>query len=322
MTAGAGSALGVDVGGTKILGVRLGPDGTVAAEIRRPTPALSGGRPSASDLADAVAAVAAEVGAGAPEAPLGLGVPGMVDRSGTLVFSPHLPAASGARLGPMVAERLGGRAVAVENDANCAAVAEQHLGAAAGADPVLVVTLGTGIGGGLLSGGRLVTGARGFAGEIGHLTIDPDGPPCPCGRRGCWERFASGSGLALLAARAAAEGRLSLPHAVTSIASPRPEEVAAAAARGDSGAREVVDELGWWVAVGLANLVAVLDPSRVVIGGGLSDLGELLLAPVRRALDQQVEGGRRRPAVEVVGAALGERASAVGAALVARGGVA
>ena len=135
-----------------------------------------------------------------------------------------------------------------------------------------MVTLGTGIGGGLLQGGTLLTGAHGFAGELGHMVVDPSGPPCPCGRRGCWERFASGGGLGRLAREAAQAGQL--PEVVALAGGDpeavRGEHVTAAARAGDPGALAVIGQLGWWVALGLANLVAVVDPSMVVLGGGLA----------------------------------------------------
>ncbi|MGH9088041.1 MAG: ROK family protein, partial [Acidimicrobiales bacterium] len=254
---------------------------------------------------------------------IGVGVPGMVDRrSGVLRFSPNLPGAVGADMGGLLAERLPGATIRVDNDANCAAVAELRLGAARGADEALVVTLGTGIGGGVVSGGRVLAGAFGFAGEVGHVVVDPAGTPCPCGRRGCWERYASGAGLGRLAREAAFAGRL---HDAVALAGGDPElvrgeHVTRAAAAGDPGALGVLDDLGWWVAMGLANLAAVLDPQVVVVGGGLAGVGELLLGPTRRAFAELVEGGRARPAIGVVPATFGERAGAVGAALLARDG--
>ena len=182
----------------------------------------------------------------------------------------------------------------VENDANCAAVAEHPLRARPEVPTTRVlVTLGTGIGGGLVVGGRVARRSHGFAGEIGHMVVDPTGPPCPCGQRGCWERYASGGGLGRLAREAADAGRL--PDVVGSAGGDpetvRGEDVTGPPLGGDPGALAVLEELGWWVALGLANLAAVLDPDRIVLGGGLVGAGELLLdadpAGLRRA-------GRRR----------------------------
>ncbi|MGH9093428.1 MAG: ROK family protein [Acidimicrobiales bacterium] len=332
---GAGFAVGVDIGGTKVLGVAVDPGDRVVAEARVATP-HSAADPADADrgevggeVADAVVQVVGRLRqaiaqAGGPTAPppVGVGAPGMLDRRGVLCFSPNLPGAAGADVRQLVGARLPGVPLAVENDANCAAVAEHRRGAAAGAEHALVVTLGTGIGGGLVSGGRVLVGAHGFAGEIGHMLVDPSGPPCPCGRRGCWERYASGGGLGRLAREAAYAGRL---HDVVALAGGDPElvrgeHVTRAALQGEPGALRVLDELGWWVALGLANLTAVLDPDRVVLGGGLVEAGDVLLGPTRRAFGHLVEGAAARPPVEIVPASLGERAGAAGAAMVARDG--
>jgi len=337
---GPAVALGVDIGGTKVLGVAVDGADRVVAEARVPTPHAAVERPrehgagttgeTGAEVADAVARVVATLGAevGAPgggsggSPPVGVGVPGMLDRRGVLAFSPNLQRAAGANFRSLLTARLPHAPLVVENDANCAAKAEFVLGAARGADDVVMVTLGTGIGGGLISGGKVLTGAYGFAGEIGHMLVDPSGPPCPCGRRGCWERYASGGGLGRLAREAAVAGRLA---EVVALAGDDPElvrgeHVTRAALDGEPGALAVMDELGWWVALGLANLTAVLDPARIVLGGGLVEAGEILLAPTRRAFKDLVEGASARPGVEIVAAALGERAGAVGAALAARAG--
>ena len=340
---GPSIALGIDIGGTKVLGVAIDRDDRVVAEARVATPhgAIDPDRPSpppvGADVAEAVADVAAalrqSVGGSAAVGwpadewpaekwPVGAGAPGLVDRDGVLRFSPNLPGAAGADVRRLLADRLPGTALVVENDANCAALAEHRLGAARGADHALVVTLGTGIGAGLVVGGRLVRGRSGFAGEAGHMIVDPTGPPCPCGQRGCWERYASGGGLGRLAREAAYAGRL--PDVVGSAGGDpervRGEDVTRAALDGDAGALAVMDDLGWWVALGLANLTALFDPDRIVLGGGLVGAGELLLAPTWRAFADLVEGGDARPAVPIVPAAFGERAGAIGAALAARAG--
>jgi glucokinase len=148
------------------------------------------------------------------------------------------------------------------------------------------------------------------------MIVDPDGPPCPCGQRGCWERFASGSGLGRLGREAAAAGAATRIVALAGgdPASVRGEHVTAAAAEGDAEAAAVVVRFGWWVALGLANLANVFDPQAFVLGGGLVEVGELLLAPVRTAFAQLVTGGAHRPRVDIVPATLGEHAGAIGAA--------
>ena len=327
--------LGVDIGGTKVLGVALDGADTVAAEARALTPheLLSpvGRRDLGADVADAVTEVVGDLrarvsgrarsrDASSSAVPVGVGAPGMVDRAGVLRFAPNLPGATGADVEGLLRARLPHTELVVHNDANLAALAEHRLGAARGFEDVLMVTLGTGIGGGLIAGGRVATGANGFAGEIGHMVVDPSGPPCPCGRRGCWERYASGGGLGRLAREAAYAGRL--PE-VVELAGGDPEDVRGehvtrAARVGDPGAKGVLDELGWWVAMGLANLTAAVDPSRIVVGGGLAHAGDILLEPTRRAFADLVEGGGRRPTIDIVPAVLGERAGAIGAALAAR----
>ena len=222
----------------------------------------------------------------------------------------------------LMGDQLPGRALLIENDANFAVLAEQRLGAARGHDHVVMVTLGTGIGGGLMIGGRVQVGSAGFAGEIGHMVVDPNGPPCPCGRRGCWERFASGAGLGVLAREAALAGRLSevVRLAGGDPESVRGEDVSAAAAAGDPAAQQVIRQVGWWIGFGLANLAAVLDPGCFVLGGGVIQAGDLLIQSARVTFAELVEGGDRRPGILIVAAAFGERAGAVGGALAVREG--
>lgn len=304
--------IGLDVGGTKVLGVAVDPGAPakVLAEHRVPTP--EGGDGLVDTLVEVVAALDLEHPPGA----VGVGVPGLVDRDGTLHMGPHLRHLHDIPLARLLRERTG-LACFVDNDANCHALAERAAGAAAGADEALVVTLGTGIGAGILTGGHLLQGAFGFAGEPGHMIVDPNGPPCPCGKRGCWERFASGSGLGRLARDAAHGGRLDAaldlaggdPEAV------RGEHVTAAARSGDAGSSAVLAELAHWIALGLANLANILDPAVIVIGGGLVEAADLLLPEVRTRFEDLVLAGDRRPAVQIVPAALGERAGAIGAAL-------
>jgi glucokinase len=328
-------ALGVDIGGTKVLGVALDPANRVVAESRVPTPtALTPGARPGEAVADAIADVVEQLEAslGLDDAisvtetsearAVGVGAPGMLDRDGRLRFSPNLPQGHGVDWKILMGERLPGRAVVIENDANLAALAEHRLGAARGYRHVVVVTLGTGIGGGLIIDGEVQVGAHGFAGEIGHMVVDPVGPPCPCGRRGCWERYASGGGLGLLAREAALAGKLPGVVALSGgdPESVRGEHVTAAALAGDPDARRVVEEVGWWVGFGLANLACVVDPECFVLGGGLVGAGDLLIEAARRAFAELVEGGATRPETAIVAAALGERAGAVGAALAARAG--
>jgi glucokinase len=316
----ASITVGVDVGGTKCLAVAL--DGTTLLdEAQVPTPV------GAEALLDAMAAVALDVaagaGGGARPVAVGVGAAGLVDRAGVLRFAPNLRGVDGLAVRAELVRRLG-LPVVVDNDATCAAWAERQMGAAVGMDDVVVVNLGTGIGGGIVAGGRLARGANGFAGEVGHMVVVKDGPPCPCGKRGCWERFASGSGLGRLAREAAEAGRAG---AVLDLAGGDPEavrgeHVSAAARAGDADACRVLGELGWWVALGLANLANILDPEAFVVGGGLATLGDLLFDPIRAAFATLLEGAAFRPVIPILPATLGPRAGAIGAACLAAESVA
>ncbi|MGH9184559.1 MAG: ROK family protein [Acidimicrobiales bacterium] len=294
---------GVDVGGTKILGVTL--DGV---EVRVPTPA-------GAAILDAIVAVAGRLG---PVDGVGVGLAGLVERSGVFRVGPNLPGLVDTPVAGLLSDRLG-VAVTVANDATCATWAEHQRGAARGTSDALALTLGTGIGAGIVAGGALQQGAHGFAGEPGHMVVDPGGRLCPCGRRGCWERYASGSGLGWLAREAAVGGQ---GAALVALAGGDPEavrgeHVTAAASNGDPEALDVFRRFAWWVALGIANLVNLLDPEVVVVGGGLVEAGDMLLDPVRTAYRDLVMAGDRRPAVPIVPAELGERAGAIGAALLA-----
>jgi glucokinase len=320
--AGASSRLvaGIDVGGTKIFGRVLDPEdprrGLV--DVRVDTPRGAGA--IAAALVDVVTDLRERmVSSGQGDlAGVGVGIAGLVDREGILRFAPNLPGVVGFDVGRPLAAATD-LVVAVDNDANCATLAENRVGAGMGAFDLVLVTLGTGIGGGVIAGGELQRGAAGFAGEPGHMVVDPNGPPCPCGRRGCWERYASGSGLGRLARDAAYAGRA---EAVVALAGGDPEDVrgehvTTAAADGDADAIAVLRDFAWWVALGVSNLENLLDPEVVVIGGGLAEAGELLLAPTREAYATLVLGYEHRPPVRIVGAELGAEAGAIGAGLLA-----
>jgi glucokinase len=303
---GARRLAGVDVGGTKCLGVVVEHD-EVVADVRLPTPS------GHAAIADAIAEVASQL---APYDSLGVGVPGLVTRAGVLRAAPNLSAVAEFDVAGMVAARVGGD-VAVDNDATCATVAEWRLGAGRGSDHVVLVTLGTGIGGGIVASGRLLRGHNGFAGEFGHLVVDPTGPPCVCGRRGCWERYASGAGLARLARDVAEVGQA---RRVLELAGGDPERVRGehvqqAAREGDPEALGVVDAFGRWVALGLVNLTNALDPERFVLGGGLAAGADLYLEPIERWFGHLLYSPDLRPHPHVAFARFGEHAGAVGAAL-------
>ncbi len=330
--------IGIDMGGTKVLGLAVDDEGVVLAEVRvaspggRVGPAQAGAGDSdhgddgeRSDVVIEVLATVAEQlcqQVDAEVSSVGVGAPGLVDNTGVLRYAPNLPRGTGLDIAGGLAARLGGMRTVVDNDATCATVAEWAFGAAVGVTDAVMVTLGTGIGGGVIAGGHVVRGASGFGGEIGHMVVDPNGPPCPCGKRGCWERFASGSGLGRLAREAAHAGRLDevVGLAGGDAESVRGEHVLMAAKKGDAGALAVLGELGWWLALGLSNLALALDPAVMVYGGGLVETVTLVLNEVRTAFDELLEGHAYRPEVQILPALLGERAGAMGAALVARAG--
>jgi glucokinase len=305
---------GVDIGGTKLLAVAATVKGEIVAERREPTAA----GPDA--ILAAIGAVVADLIAAEPDiAAVGVGLPGLVDLNGSVAYAPNLP----GFVGVPARERLAAACpvpVVVDNDANVAALGEVLHGAGRGHREVLVVTLGTGIGGGLVIDGVVHRGGRGFAGEIGHFTVDPDGPPCACGAQGHWESIASGSALGRRArewaARGAAPAVLALANgAVEKVTG---HEVRLAAVAGESDALAILADHARAVALGLGGLINILDPEVVVISGGLIDLGDLLLAPLRAALPDYVEAAALRPIPPVLAAALGEQAGAVGAAALAR----
>ncbi|MDQ6798642.1 MAG: ROK family protein [Actinomycetota bacterium] len=311
------ASCGIDLGGTKCLGVIL-DGGEVVAQTRVPTPR------GTDAVVDALVGVVDALGGPSALDAVGVGAPGLVDRTGALQVAPNLAVDPGLELRSVLEDRLG-LAVVVDNDATCAAWGERELGAARGFDDVILVTQGTGIGGGIIVGGRVHRGANGFAGEIGHMVVDPQGPPCPCGQRGCWERFASGSGLGRLGREAAARpgtgtgaGRM-VELAGGEVEAIRGEHVTAALGEGDTQAAEVMERFAWWTALGLANLANIFDPQVFVLGGGLAMAGEAFLAPTRAAFHDLLMGADWRPAARIVAPELGHRAGAIGAAGLAAG---
>lgn len=294
--------VGIDIGGTKVLAGVLDESGGVLGTARTDTP------PDADVAAveDALDLVLGELAGARPVAAVGLAAAGFTDAAGSRIrFAPHLPWRDDDVRDRL--QRRWGVPVALENDATAAGVAESRLGAGAGVASMLLVTVGTGIGGAVVLGGQVWRGASGMAGEFGHMQALPDGRPCPCGLQGCWEQYASGRALAR-AARAAGwqpgdRGDVALTED---------------ARAGDPAALAAFDEVGTWLGTGLAGLVAAFDPALVVVGGGVSSAGELLLSPTRRALESHLVGGRYRSAPPVEVAALGAEAGLVGAGLLAR----
>ena len=309
-------AAGFDVGGTNIRAEVIGSAALPATVTRRRI------RPPSMDgIVDAICEMVGAIEDEYPHgvAAVGVGCAGLVNRSGSVATSPNIPAIRDFPLRAMLAERLG-RPVAVDNDATAALRAEMACGAAAGVANALLATFGTGIGAALALDGEIRRGADGLAGEAGHMIVAPGGPECLCGRRGCWEQLASGEALGRAARDAARAGKApALAERVGGrLADIRGEHVGELAAAGDPVARRLLSEFAGWVALGLNNLILLLSPEVVVLGGGLSELGEVLLAPVRDALEEVYLEHRQRTPVGLRVAQYGDRAGAIGAALLAR----
>ncbi len=286
-----GLAVGIDVGGTKIAAGVVDQHGHVLASRRTATPS-----DSSDELVEAVVGLVESLRTDHAVEAVGLSVAAFVDRDrARVVTAPNL-AWRDVPLRDLVSSRTGLPAV-VENDGNAAAWGERTFGAGRGVDDLLLVAVGTGVGGGIVLGGELRRGGHGMAAEIGHVTLVTDGRPCGCGRRGCLEQYASGSAL-VAAAPPDTDGPM----------------LAEQAQSGDAGAVRLFEELGTHLGVGLASLVAVLDPEVIVLGGGVAEVGDLLLTPVRTALLAELPGGPERPAPRLVPALLGNTAGLVGAA--------
>ena len=311
-------AIGVDIGGTKVAAGVVDSQGQVLARARRLTPSRD---PKAVE--NTIVEVVEELRASHEIAAVGVGAAGFVDADRSRgLFAPHL-AWRNEPLRAAVAEAVA-LPVVVENDANAAAWAEWRFGAGRGETHLVCVTLGTGIGGGIVLDGRVQRGKHGMAGEFGHMIVVPEGQRCECGNRGCLEQYASGNVLG----REARE----LARAGSPVAVPMMERVGGdidalvgpviteAARDGDPLAIELFEEVGRWLGVGLANLAAALDPGMFVIGGGVSDAGELLLRPARDSFRRVLTGRGFRPEPRIVRAALGPEAGLVGAADLARVG--
>jgi glucokinase len=308
--------IGLDIGGTKIAAGLVSEDGELLAKVRRETPATD-----PEEIEDAAAdAVAELVAAHAVEA-VGVAAAGFVDASrSTIVFAPNLA----WREQPMRAdlEARTGLPVVVENDANAAAWGEFRHGAGREVEDMVLVTVGTGLGGGVVIGGRLLRGAAGFAAELGHVRVVPDGHRCGCGNRGCWEQYASGRAL-VREARELARSDTPMAARLLELAGGDADaiegpHVTQAAEEGDPAAVELLADLGRWLGEGIASIVAVLDPSMVVVGGGVSEAGDLLLEPARAAFRRQLTARGHRPEPEIRLATLGNDAGMIGAADLAR----
>lgn len=312
------ATIGVDLGGTHVRVAVVDRDGTIVDERR-------GDAPHGGDaVLEAVVTLVAGIRADHPDTgAVGVGVAALVDFDGTARYAPNIAGLRNTPIQQALAARLD-VPVVVDNDANVAAWGEVMHGAAHGAGNALLITLGTGIGGGIILDGQVLRGAAGFAGEVGHFQIDPDGPQCACGERGHWEAYASGTALGRQGRDAARSGSAPnvLARAGGDVESVTGVHVGDAARDGALDALGILRTYGDYVAIGLAGLANILDPEVIVISGGLVDLGEVLLDPMRESFGRRIEGQDYRPEIPVVPAALGSDAGVVGAAARARGLVA
>ncbi|MGC5583639.1 ROK family glucokinase [Ornithinimicrobium sp. W1665] len=312
-----GICVGVDIGGTKIAASAVDQDGRVLHRARRETPAQDPdliARAVADVTEELQRAVAAD---GNRVSALGAACAGFIDKAGeTVVFAPNLA----WRDEPLKArlEELVGLPVVIENDANAAAWGEFRFGAARDVDDTVLLTLGTGVGGGIIVDSVLMRGAHGMGAEVGHMRVVPDGHRCGCGNKGCFEVYASGSALVREARALVAGGS---PHAGTlsdrcggDPATLTGQMVTEVALEGDPAATELLEDIGRWTGEGAASLAAVLDPALIVIGGGVSAAGDLVLEPARNAFARHLTGRGHRTLIPMALAELGNSAGMIGAA--------
>lgn len=312
-----GLTIGVDIGGTKIAAGVVDEAGTILDTHKVPTP------PTPSGIVDAICQAVAAAGEGHQIEAVGIGAAGYVDdKRATVLFAPNID----WRHEPLKdkVEQRTGLPVVVENDANAAAWGEYRFGAGQGHDDVICITLGTGLGGGIIIGNKLRRGRYGVAAEFGHIRVVPDGLLCGCGSQGCWEQYASGRALVRYARQRAnatpENAKVLLSLGDGTVAGIEGKHVSAAARQGDSVAIDSFRELARWAGAGLADLSSLFDPSAFIVGGGVSDEGELVLGPIRKSYRRWLIGGQWRPHAQVLAAQLGNKAGLVGAADLARQG--
>jgi glucokinase len=310
--------IGIDIGGTKVAGGVVDVNGRVLERGRRETPDKS---KSPQVVEDTIVDLVTELASRHDIAAVGIGAAGFVDAArANVLFAPHLSWRN-EPLRDAIHQRLR-LPVVVENDANAALWAEWRFGAGQSEDDLICVNLGTGIGGSIMIGAELQRGKYGVAGEFGHMLVVPGGHRCECGNRGCWEQYASGNALVREARELAmadspvAQGLLDrVDRDPAKLTGPI---VALAATEGDPAAIELFEEVGRWLGIGLANLAAAFDPGAFIIGGGVSEAGDLLIGPAREAYRRQLTGRGFRPEARILRAKLGNEAGLIGAADLAR----
>jgi len=309
--------IGVDVGGTKVLGGVVDELGTVVKTARRDTP-----REGGASLTQAIADVAKELMSEFTIDSVGVSAAGFVssDRK-TMLATPNIAGWNGVDLDYQLTSLIG-LPVVIENDANAAAWGEARFGAGRGKRHMLMLTVGTGIGGGIVVNGELYRGAFGIAAEIGHIRVVPEGHLCGCGARGCFEQYGSGNALMRHAREAIAASpdiaRNLLSRGDGTLEGLTGKAITDAARDGDAVALAAFNTTAQWLGAGIASLAVVLDPECVVIGGGVIDAGEILLKPTREALERSMPFAGKHPYPEIIGAQLGNEAGLVGVADLAR----
>ncbi|CAB5239059.1 unannotated protein [freshwater metagenome] len=309
--------IGIDVGGTKVLGGVVDSLGNVVAQARRETPRQGG-----PVLTQTIADVALELMKSHEVSAVGVSAAGFVssDRK-TMLATPNIADWNGVELDSQLTKLIG-LPVVVENDANAAAWGEAKFGAGRGHNHLMMLTIGTGIGGGIVVNGNLYRGAFGIAAEFGHLRVVPDGHVCGCGARGCFEQYASGNALlrhareAIAASPEIARNLLSLGDGT--IDGLTGSAITEAARGGDPVALAAFNTTAQWLGAGISSLSVLLDPACVVIGGGVIDAGEILLAPTREAVVRTMPFAGKHPYPQIIAAALGNQAGLVGVADLAR----
>jgi glucokinase len=311
-----GLTIGVDVGGTKIAAGVVDEAGTIVEQVRAVSPATN-----AAALEDAIAGAVRDLRDRHEVEAVGLGAPGFVDaRRSTVLFAPNV-AWRDEPLRRELEDRVD-LPVVVENDANAAAWGEFQFGAGQDVDDLLLITVGTGVGGGLVLDGELYRGGFGIAAEIGHMRVVPGGRLCGCGNRGCWEQYASGRAM-MREVHQVAQAGSPMTAALVERAGGKVEDITGrmvteAAQEGDGFAQEMIQETSRWLGEGIATLAAILDPAIVAVGGGVADAGDLLLRPACDAFRASLTGRRHRPELEIRIARLGNEAGLIGAADLAR----
>jgi glucokinase len=312
--------LGVDLGGTKILTAAVNTEGKMLSRDHSVTPAALGPEAVIQAMLDSTGRALAQAGlATADLSAIGVGAPGLSNpEAGILYTSPNLPGWRDVPLRDIIEEKTGKRTFLI-NDANAAALGEFYFGAGRGAHNFIYITISTGIGGGIIIDDKIYTGACGAAGEVGHMTIDDDGPPCNCGNRGCWETLASGTALAREAKNRIKEGARTsiLDYAGGDMEKITAEVIQHAAEQGDALAKELIARTGYYVGVGLASLINLFNPELIVIGGGLSHIGEMLLEPAFKVAEERAFKEAYQ-AVRFAPPQLGRDSGVLGAAAFAR----